>query len=169
MVLCQGDNSLVLPFCPDVQPSHPLHQSTRTKRNEPIDARSPLIAPTWRVTPGPSWNLCPRLASASRQWDNPARTSVTYPGQIADTMSGASAISTAADHPRRPLLRPLPAPIVRRITERSAARLAHQSGGLGVASSNLAAPTKFKSKINENLVPAMFSISRRLQPFTISR
>jgi hypothetical protein len=30
----------------------------------------------------------------------------------------------------------------RRTAERSAARLAHQSGGLGVASSNLAAPTK---------------------------
>ena len=28
------------------------------------------------------------------------------------------------------------------LSERSAARLAHQSGGLGVASSNLAAPTK---------------------------
>ena len=32
--------------------------------------------------------------------------------------------------------------IVARSSERSAARLAHQSGGLGVASSNLAAPTK---------------------------
>src|SRR5262249_16264221 len=29
------------------------------------------------------------------------------------------------------------------LSERSAARLAHQSGGLGVASSNLAAPTRF--------------------------
>src|SRR5215510_2781460 len=29
------------------------------------------------------------------------------------------------------------------LAERSAARLAHQSGGLGVASSNLAAPTRF--------------------------
>jgi hypothetical protein len=32
--------------------------------------------------------------------------------------------------------------IVRAISERSAARLAHQSGGLGVPSSNLGAPTK---------------------------
>ena len=41
-----------------------------------------------------------------------------------------------------PRLRP-PAPItiVRRHSERSAARLAHQSGGLGVPSSNLGAPT----------------------------
>jgi hypothetical protein len=35
------------------------------------------------------------------------------------------------------------------LSERSAARLAHQSGGLGVASSNLAAPT-IKSKIYRN-------------------
>jgi hypothetical protein len=36
----------------------------------------------------------------------------------------------------------LPVTIVAPSSERSAARLAHQSGGLGVASSNLAAPTK---------------------------
>src|SRR5258705_13860428 len=34
-----------------------------------------------------------------------------------------------------------PLTIVRRSAERSAARLAHQSGGLGVPSSNLGAPT----------------------------
>jgi hypothetical protein len=38
--------------------------------------------------------------------------------------------------------------IVRRTSERSAARLAHQSGGLGVPSSNLGAPTKLSNKIN---------------------
>ncbi len=39
------------------------------------------------------------------------------------------------------LHRPPPVTIVRRRSERSAARLAHQSGGLGVPSSNLGAPT----------------------------
>jgi hypothetical protein len=34
------------------------------------------------------------------------------------------------------------------LSERSAARLAHQSGGLGVASSNLAAPTRKINQIN---------------------
>src|SRR6516164_335858 len=46
-----------------------------------------------------------------------------------------------------PRLRPPPpVTIVRRRSERSAARLAHQSGGLGVPSSNLGAPT---SKIKD--------------------
>src|SRR6202161_944238 len=36
-----------------------------------------------------------------------------------------------------------------RCSERSAARLAHQSGGLGVPSSNLGAPTKYSNKNND--------------------
>src|SRR4051812_39388255 len=49
--------------------------------------------------------------------------------------------------PSRLPLRP-PFPIVRASSERSAARLAHQSGGLGVPSSNLGAPTKILNEIN---------------------
>jgi hypothetical protein len=41
-------------------------------------------------------------------------------------------------------------------------------GGLGVASSNLAAPTRFTHEIKDKSVPAMFTICRRLQPFTIA-
>jgi hypothetical protein len=53
---------------------------------------------------------------------------------------GASAL--AGKHQREPLLRPSdPFLIVPAFSERSAARLAHQSGGLGVPSSNLGAPT----------------------------
>jgi hypothetical protein len=49
------------------------------------------------------------------------------------------------------LHRPPPVTIVRRHSERSAARLAHQSGGLGVPSSNLGAPTnkiKYLSRVS---------------------
>src|SRR3979490_348211 len=53
---------------------------------------------------------------------------------------------------------PPPLTIVRRSSERSAARLAHQSGGLGVPSSNLGAPTTqppeiiSKSRVSRSLV-----------------
>src|SRR6476661_4664798 len=41
-----------------------------------------------------------------------------------------------------------PGGVVVASAERSAARLAHQSGGLGVPSSNLGAPTSFSHNIN---------------------
>jgi hypothetical protein len=42
------------------------------------------------------------------------------------------------------------------LAERSAARLAHQSGGLGVPSSNLGAPTKKNRGLSEFHSPAIF-------------
>ena len=45
-----------------------------------------------------------------------------------------------------------PVTIVRPSTERSAARLAHQSGGLGVPSSNLGAPTSYTLKALKQLI-----------------
>ena len=47
------------------------------------------------------------------------------------------------------------------LTERSAARLAHQSGGLGVASSNLAAPTN-KTPKNKGF-PQVAAASERVR------
>ena len=61
---------------------------------------------------------------------------VSPPSVCTNVGTGRAAASAAALPPHYPLT------IVRRTSERSAARLAHQSGGLGVASSNLAAPTK---------------------------
>ena len=47
-------------------------------------------------------------------------------------------------------------------TERSAARLAHQSGGLGVESSNLSAPTNIIKYLRPILVPNKFLILTRV-------
>src|ERR1700722_4188302 len=49
------------------------------------------------------------------------------------------------------------------ISERSAARLAHQSGGLGVPSSNLGAPTKNPRRISKKFGTASGVSGARLQ------
>jgi hypothetical protein len=53
------------------------------------------------------------------------------------------------------LRRPPPVTIVRGRSERSAARLAHQSGGLGVPSSNLGAPTNNHLKLRDYSIAAL--------------
>jgi hypothetical protein len=57
-----------------------------------------------------------------------------------------------------PIVRASPRPAWASVSERSAARLAHQSGGLGVPSSNLGAPTK---KCLFHRCFSMFRLQRR--------
>ena len=61
-------------------------------------------------------------------------------GDVKIRMQGRT--TAPANRLRNRLHRLPPTTIVPRHSERSAARLAHQSGGLGVPSSNLGAPTK---------------------------